>query len=151
MASLHVVTPPEKKVFSQIAMGFTLLFAMAVTINRFTQLGIVQQSIAAGKVDGLHWFLPYGERSVMLGLEYLGWSWFLGLAFICVAPLFSKGNLERWLRGLLLLYAALALTSAVGFLTGSLLALLGFVAWGVVLIFVTALLAAYFSQLARRV
>jgi hypothetical protein len=146
MASLHAVTPPEKRVFSQIALGFTLLFAIAVTINRFTQLGVVQQSIAAGKVDGLNWFLPYGERSVMLGLEYLGWSWCLGLAFIFAAPLFSRGTLERWLRGLLLLYSVLALISAVGFLTGSLLSLLGFVAWGVVLIFVTALLAAYFRS-----
>lgn len=146
MASLHAVTPPEKKVLSQIALGFTLLFAMAVTINRFTQLGVVQQSVATGKVDGLNWFLPHGERSVMLSLEYLGWSWFLALAFICAAPLFSHGTLERWLRGLLLLYGVLALMSAVGFLTGSLLSLLGFVAWGVVLIFITALLAIYFKR-----
>ena len=146
MASLHAITPIEKKVFSQIALGFTLLFAIAVSINRFTQLGVVQQSIAAGKVDGLNWFLPYGDRSVMLGLEYMGWSWFLGLGLIFAAPLFTHGKLQRWLRGLLLLYGTLALVSSIGFLINSLLSLLGFVAWGIILFMVTGLLAVYFRK-----
>jgi hypothetical protein len=81
-----------------------------------------------------------------LGLEYMGWSWFLALALIFAAPLFSTGNLQRWLRGLMLLYGALALISSIGFLINSLLSLLGFVAWGIVLFIVTGLFAVYFRR-----
>jgi hypothetical protein len=100
-------------------------------------------------VAGINWFLPYGDHSIMLGLEFLGWSWFLGLAFLFAAPLFSGGTLQRWLRGLSLLYGLLALVSAIGFLLNSMLSLLGFVAWGGVLVILTALLAVYFRQAAQ--
>lgn len=146
MASLHTITPSEKKGFSQVSLGFTLLFAIAVSINRFTQLGVVQQSLAQGSIEGIGWFLPYGERSVMFGLEMMGWGWFLGLALLAAAPLFARGRLQLWLRGLMLLYAALALASALAFLLGSSLAAIGFAAWGLVLFIITALLAVYFRR-----
>jgi hypothetical protein len=146
MVSLHRITPPSKQVLSQAALGFTLLFAAAVSINRFSQLGVVRQAALAGRVDGLSWFLAYGDYSIMLGLEYLGWAWFLGLAMLCAAPLFSGGRLENWIRGLMLLYAALGLISAVGFLLGTWLSLLGFAAWGVVFVIITGLMVGYFRK-----
>jgi hypothetical protein len=146
MAALHEVTPAPKRVLSQAAAGFTLLFALAVSINRFSQLGVVRQAQAAGLGDGSRWFQAYGDYSIMLGMEYLGWAWFLGLGLLCAAPLFSGGRLAGWIRGLMLLYAGLALVSAIGFLLGSWLSLLGFAAWGVVLVIITGLLAAYFRM-----
>ncbi|MBF8282576.1 MAG: hypothetical protein HW378_1491 [Anaerolineales bacterium] len=146
VACLHTITPPQKKVFSQISLAFTLLFALAVSINRFTQLGVVRQSIASGRAQGVDWFLPYGDHSIMLGLELLGWGWFLGLALLFAAPLFSKDKLQLWLRGLLVLYGALGLISAVAYLLASPLSVVGFVAWGLILFIITALLAAYFRQ-----
>ena len=146
MASLHALTPAHRKIFSQVALGFTLLFTLAVSINRFTQLGVVRQSLDAGNVSGISWFLAYGEHSVMLGIEYLGWSWFLGLTALAAAPLFSGNRLENWLRGLFLVSAGMALLSAVGFLLANLLSLFGFVAWGLVLFIITGLLAVYFRQ-----
>jgi hypothetical protein len=148
MAALHRSTPEGKRVLSQAALGFTLLFALAVSINRFNQLGVVRQAQAAGRVEGIDWFLAYGDYSIMLGLEYLGWAWFLGFALLCAAPLFwGGGRLERWLCGCAVLYAGLALVSALGFGMGSWLALLGFAAWGVVLLVFTGLMAAYFWRL----
>jgi hypothetical protein len=146
MASLHTVAPADRKVFSQISLGFTLLFAIAVSINRFTQLGVVRQSIAAGSLEGINWFLPYGDRSVLLGLEFLGWGWFLGLAMISAAPLFSQGKVQLWMRWLMILYGLLGLISAVAFLLASPFSTIGFVAWGLVLFIITALLAVYFRQ-----
>jgi hypothetical protein len=144
MLALHGVTPFHKQILSQAGAGFTLLFALAVSINRFSQLGVVQQAHAAGLNDGLGWFQAYGDYSIMLGLEYLGWAWFLGLAMLCAAPLFSVGRLENWIRWLMLLYSGLALLSAIGFLLSSWLSLLGFAAWGLVLVIITGLLAAFF-------
>lgn len=146
MAALHALTPAQKQVLSLSALGFTLLFALAVSINRFSQLGTVRLAQAAGTTDSIHWFQAYGDFSIMLGMEYLGWAWFLGLGLLCAAPLFTGGRLERWLRGLMLLYAAMALVSAVGFLLGSWLSLIGFAAWGFVLVIITGLLAAYFRR-----
>jgi hypothetical protein len=149
MACIHSITPSEKKVLSQSSLVFTVLFAAVVSINRFTQLGVVRQSLAAGNVNGIEWFLAYGDHSIMFGLELLGWGWFLGLAMLCAAPLFSTGKLEHWLRGLMLLYSALGLTSAVAFLLASPLSVIGFAAWGLVLFIITGLLIVYFQQAQR--
>jgi hypothetical protein len=145
-ACLHTITPIEKKALSQISLAFVLMFAMAVSINRFTQLGVVRQSIAAGATNGIEWFEPYGEHSVMFGLEMLGWGWFLGLAMLFAAPLFSGGRLQSGLCWLSVLYAVLALVSAIAYLLASPLAAIGFVAWGFVLFLISTLLAIYFRQ-----
>jgi hypothetical protein len=144
--SLYAITSPEKKVYSLAALAFTVLFAMSVSTNRFSQLGVVRQGLAAGNTEGIGWFLAYGDFSVMLGMEFMGWAWFLSLGMLCAAPLFSKGRLQKWLRGLMLLYGSLGVVAAVGFLMPSPLSMLGFVAWGVVLFIVTWLLAIYFQQ-----
>lgn len=144
MTAVHTLTPPSKKVFSQAALGFTLLFALAVSINRFSQLGVVRQAALAGQDEGISWFLAYGDHSILLGLEYLGWTWFLGLAMFCAAPLFSDGRLQKWIRGLMILYGALGLAASLGFLMGTWLSVLGFVAWGGVLAVITGLMIFYF-------
>jgi len=146
MACLHTITPAEKRVFSQISLAFTLLFAVSVSINRFTQLGVVRQSIASGRMQGLDWFLPYGDHSIMLGLEMMGWGWFLGLAMFFAAPLFTKGKLGQWLCGLSILYGVLGLASSIAYLLASPVSVVGFVAWGLILYIITALLAFHFAQ-----
>lgn len=148
VASLHTVTVPEKKVFSQSSLAFTLLFAISVSINRFTQLGVVRQSITAGTIEGLNWFLPYGDHSVMLGLEMMGWGWFLGLALLMAAPIFSEGKLQGWIKWLMVLYGVLGIISAIGFLVASPISAIGFIAWGLILFLITGLLMVYFRQLA---
>jgi hypothetical protein len=141
-ACLHTVTPVEKKALSQICLAFTIMFALSVSINRFTQLGAVRQSIEAGTVSGIEWFDPYGARSIMFGLEMMGWGWFLGLAMLCAAPLFGAG----WLRWLCVLYGVLGVISAVAYLLASPLSVIGFAAWGLVLFLISGLLAVYFRE-----
>jgi hypothetical protein len=146
MASLHTVTIPEKKIFSQSSLVFTLLFAILVSINRFTQLGVVRQGIATGTIVGLNWFLPYGDHSVMFGLEMMGWGWFLGLALLMAAPIFSDGKLQRWIKWMMVLYGVLGIISAIGFLGASPISAIGFIAWGLILFIITGLLMVYFRQ-----
>jgi hypothetical protein len=145
-ACLHTITPVEKKALSQICLAFTVMFALAVSINRFTQLGAVRQSIQAGVVDGIEWFDPYGARSFMFGLEMMGWGWFFGLAMLSAAPLFSGGRLQRWLRWLCVCYGVLGMISAVAYLLASPLSVIGFAAWGLVLFLISGLLAVYFRE-----
>jgi hypothetical protein len=82
----------------------------------------------------------------MFGLEMLGWGWFLGLAMLMAAPLFSGDRVQLWLRWLMVAYGVLGLMSAILYLMGSAAAAIGFVAWGVILVLVTGLLAVYFRQ-----
>lgn len=110
------------------------------------QLGVVRQRVAAGQLDGLDWFAAYEGHSAMFGLEILGWGWFLGLAMLIAAPVFSGGRLESWLRWLMVGYGVLGLISAAAFLVESPLTAVGFAAWGLVLYIITGLLAVYFRN-----
>jgi hypothetical protein len=139
LAAVHAAAPAEKRAFSLTALSLTIIFAAFVSINRFTQFGAAR--LAPAGDPGLAWFLPYGERSAMLGLEITGWGWFLGLAMLAAAPLFGG-----WLRRLCLLYAVLGLLAAVGYLLASPLSAVGFVAWGFVLFLITGRLAVHFRS-----
>ncbi|WP_424358873.1 hypothetical protein [Methanocella sp. MCL-LM] len=150
MASLHTVTAAEKKALSLSSLAFTVLFAMAVSINRFTQLGVLRQRAGLGIAEGIEWFLPYGSHSIMLGLEIMGWGWFLGLALLIAASIFSGGALQAWLRWSMVLYGVLGLISAIAFLMASPLSAIGFIAWGPILFIITGLLAIHFRQAGDR-
>lgn len=148
VASLHALAPLEKKILSQVGLVFTALFAMAVSMNRFVQLSVVRQGFLHGQTEGLARFLPYEASSVMFAMEILGWSFFLSLAALFLAPLFTVGKLERWIGALFLAYGVIGLASALGFvLEIQFLGAMGFVAWGFVLPVINILLIPYFRQL----
>lgn len=146
MASIHETTPARLHILSRLAMIFTVLFCAMVSINRFAQLSIVRQRLSFGDTEGISWFLAYGPRSVMFSLEILGWGFFLGIACLFAAPIFSAGRLELTIRWLFVLYGILGLVTAAGFVLASPIAAVGFFAWGVVLPAATALLMLFFKR-----
>jgi hypothetical protein len=150
MASIHETTPARTRILSGLALIFTALFDAMVGINRFVQLSVVHQRLAAGETEGISWFLAYGSHSAMLALEILGWGLFLGIACLLAAPLFSCGKLGQAIRWLFALYGILGLLAAVGFATASPIAAVGFFGWGLVLPVTTALLAVSFGRGGRR-
>lgn len=143
-ACVHQSTPDTRRAYSLSALAFTALFAAMVSINRYVQLTVVRQGLIRGAVEQLEPFLPYGSNSVMFSLEILGWGFFLSLAALCIAPVFTAKGIEQWLRGLFIAYGALGLTSAVGLVFASPISAVGFVAWGPVLDAIAALLAIWF-------
>lgn len=146
MACLHDCAPSRKKIWSHIAFAFTVLFAAMVSINRFVQLSVVRKGMTSGRLDDLRLFLPYDTGSIMFALEILGWAFFLSLALLSAAPLFSSGRIHRWLRGLCLAYGILGLTSAFGYLFASPIAAVGFIAWGPILDLIAILLCLFFRS-----
>jgi hypothetical protein len=133
MACIAQAAPSEKKVLGVIGLSFTILFAAVVCINRFVQVTIIRQSFLLGDTTGLERFLPYGSGSVFFALEMLGWGGFLSLGAFSIAPLFTRGRLERWIAGLFLTFGVLGITSVLGYAFSSPIVMLGFVAWGPVL------------------
>ncbi|MBI3747837.1 MAG: hypothetical protein HY262_03170 [Chloroflexi bacterium] len=141
VVGIDVGTPLERRPFSRLSVVFTAMFAVAVTINRFVQLTIVRQSIAADDVGDLRRFLPYDPRSAMFAFEILGWGFFLGLAALCLVPVLRGPGLHAWIARMFGTYGVLGLVCALGLILDSPVVSVGFLAWGAVLPLAAGLIA----------
>jgi hypothetical protein len=144
---LNNVSAPEKKVFTQTSLALIVIFATLTSINRYVAMMVVRQSIAMGITDGLNWFMPYGWPSIMAAMEVLAWGFFLGLAFLFLAPVFRTGRLELAIFWTLIVSGIFSLIAVLGQVMNSvLLNILGIIAWGPGLIFLFGLLASWFRH-----
>jgi hypothetical protein len=143
---LHNSAAPDSKVFTQTSLGLIVIFATLTSINRYVALTVVRQSIDMGITDGLNWFMPYGWPSIMAAIEVLAWGFFLGLAFLFLAPVFRKGKLELAIIWTLIISGIFSLLAVVGQIMNSVaLNLLGIVAWGPGLTVLFVLFAIWFK------
>jgi len=143
--AIHFVNDGDNKIFGALGISFIILCTVAVSINRFVQLTVIQQSLPAVPSD-LTRFLPYGTGSVMYSLEWLGWGFFSSLAAVFVAPLFSSTPLNNTIRWLFILYAIFSFLGLIGFMTNNPIASIAFIAWGPILLVLSILLAFYFRN-----
>jgi hypothetical protein len=144
-AILNNTAPSETRVFTQTSLALIVIFATLTSINRYVALTVVRQSMDMGITDGLSWFMPYGWTSIMAAIEVLAWGFFLGLAFLFLAPVFRKGRLELAIFWTLIISGLLALVAVLGQVINSvILNMLGIVAWGPGLIVLFTLLACWF-------
>jgi len=147
--AIRFVNQDGNKVLGSLGVNFILLFAATVSINRFVQLTVIQQSLPDVPPD-LTRFLPYATGSVMYALEVLGWGFFSSLAAVFVAPLFSSSPLNKTIRWLFILYAILSFMSFIGFTTNTFIPT-GPLAWGPILLAISILLSFYFRNLYKQV
>ena len=146
-AILHCVSSPEKKVFTQTSLALIVIFATLTSINRYVAMTVVRQSIEMGITDGLNWFMPYGWPSIMAAMEVLAWGFFLGLAFLFLAPVFRKRKLEIAIFWTLVISGIFSLIAVLGQIMNSVvLNMLGIIAWGPGLIILFVLLASWFKN-----
>ena len=146
--AIRFVNEDENKVLGSLGVSFIIMYAVSVSINRFVQLTVIQQSLPNVPAD-LTRFLPYADGSVMLALEVLGWGFFSSLAFLFVAPLFSSSPLNKAIRWLFILYAFVSFMSVLGFATKSSIPI-GPIAWGPILLALTILLSVYFRNINKQ-
>ena len=142
--AIYFVSEEENKVLGSLGLSFILLCVATVSINRFVQLTVIQQSLPDVPTD-LSRFLPYSPGSVMFALENLGWGFFSSLSAVFVAPLFSSSPLNKAIRWLFILYAVFSFMSVVGFATNILIPT-GPIAWGPIVLALSILLAFYFRN-----
>jgi hypothetical protein len=146
-SALHICAPPERKIFSQCSLAMITILAALTSIARFVQISLVPQALAAGQTDGLELFKVYGEFSFIADIEVLAWGVFLGLAMLCLAPLFHRRKLERALFWTLIISGPLCLIGAVGKVTSFVpLVFVGILGWGVGLTIATGLMVIWFKQ-----
>ena len=113
--AIHARTSPEKRVLTRVALSFGLLFAVAVSIHYFAQLSAVRLAILEGHTEGLEHFVQGNPYSMLSAINMLGWSVFLGLASLFVAPMFSAGGAEGVVRLALLLNGVFCLSGGIGY------------------------------------
>ena len=147
--AIRFVNKGDKEVLGSLGVNFIILFAATVSINRFVQLTVIQQSLPNVPTD-LTRFLPYATGSVMFALEVLGWGFFSSLAAVFVAPLFSSSPLNKTIRWLFILYAVFSFMSVIGFATNTLIPT-GPLAWGPILLALSILLSVYFRKFDKQV
>ena len=148
--AIRFINDGGNAVLGSLGVSFIILFAATVSINRFVQLTVIQQSLPDVPSD-LTRFLPYATGSIMYALEWLGWGFFSSLAAVFVAPLFSSSPLNNAIRWLFILYAIFSFTGVIGFATNTPIASSAFIAWGPIMLAVTILLSVYFHKFDRKV
>ena len=148
--AIRFVNEDDNKVLGSLGVSFIILFAATVSINRFVQLTVIQQSLPDVPTD-LTRFLPYSTGSVMFALEMLGWGFFSSLASLFVAPLFSSSLLNKTIRWLFILYAVFSFMSVIGFATNTPITAGAFIAWDPILLALSILLSLYFRNFDKQV
>jgi hypothetical protein len=147
--AIRFVNEEDKHILGSLGISFIILFGATVSINRFVQLTLIQQSLPDIPED-LTRFLPYSDGSVMFALEVLGWGFFSSLASLFVAPLFSTSTLNKTIRWLLILYAIFSFGSVIASVTKILIPT-GPIAWGPIALVLAILLAVYFRNVDKQV
>jgi len=138
---------PESKLFTQTSLGFIVIFAALTSINRYVALTVVHQSMDMGITDGLSWFMPYGWPSIMAAIEVLAWGLFLGLAFLSLAPAFSKGKLDLAIFWTLIISGICSLVAVLGqIMNSAILNMVGIVGWGPGLITLFIFISIWFKN-----
>jgi hypothetical protein len=112
--AIHQVAPPDRKIWSHIAVVFATAYTVLISINYFVQLTWVAPRLAAGQTQGIGPFLFTPFDSFLYSVDILGYS-FMSVATLFAARVFTGGGLERVVRvfltanGLLLPFIALQL------------------------------------------
>jgi hypothetical protein len=106
----------EQRILARIGLSFGLAYAILAATYYFVQISAVRINLLAGTFDGLVQVVQANPYSALSAMNMLGWTLFLGMASLFVAPIFSGGRLETLIR-----YA---------FLANGVICLLGGMAYG---------------------
>jgi hypothetical protein len=109
----------KRKSLARLGLLFALGFAVLTGAHYFIQVSAVRVSIAHGTVAGLEQVVQANPYSAVAAMNMLGWTVFLGLASLCVAPAFAGGALARTIRIALFVNGIICLAGGFGYLTAN--------------------------------
>ena len=150
-SAIYLFTTKNERVFSLVSLIFVILFSAATSINRWVHLTIVRLAPALDMPQGLEWFTPYGQYSIMFALEMLAYGWFLGIALLSITPIFYKKttSLEKWLFWILLISGIFCLLGGIGQLLAiesMVIFMISMTGWSLGLGLTNVFLAIWFNQ-----
>jgi hypothetical protein len=115
VSSVHDIAKGEQKILTRIAFAYAAVFAALIGVHYFVQISAVRVNVEKSHLDGLEHFLQSKPDSVISAINMLGWSLFLGLSSIFIAPIFSGNKLENALKRLLLLNGIFCFLGGIGY------------------------------------
>ena len=150
MAAVRRSVPEDRRIFGDLALVFMALLCVSTGINRYVQFSIAPQYASAQHAATLELIHPYGSKSIMFGIETIGWGLFYGLGAVFAGLAVTGRGADRWIVALLVLGGSLSLLYALGFiLRHPVLSLLGFPAWAILLPITAVLLSLRFRRMAQ--
>ena len=105
----------EKKILARIGTYFGLAFAMMIGINYFVQLSAVRLNIIKEQTAGLEQFIQSNPTSGIAAINMLGWSLFLGISSLFIAPIFSGGKPEKLIKYAFAINGVVCLLGGLGY------------------------------------
>jgi hypothetical protein len=114
--SIHDYASDETRLLARISLCFGVIFAALTGIHYFVQLSAVRLSIASGATQGLEQLVQANPNSAISAINLLGWSLFLGLSSLFIAPVFRGSRLEKVIRFSFLLNGIFCLLGGVGYI-----------------------------------
>jgi hypothetical protein len=150
VSNIHDYAGQEKKALTRSALCFSIIFAALSSVHYFIQFTAVRMNMVQNNLQGLEQFIQLNPGSVIASVNMLGWTVFLGLASFFVAPVFSKGRLEKAIKYTFIANGVFCILGATGYIFDVLaLYLLFFNGMGAALIVVSICLAVFFRRLGK--
>ena len=113
--SIYDLAGAEKKALARGALLLGIIFAALISMHYFVQLSAVRLGIAKGQVTGLEQFVQANPASAISAINMLGWTLFFGLSSLLVAPVFTGGGLEKFIRIVFIVNGVCCLLGGIGF------------------------------------
>jgi hypothetical protein len=147
MTCIHSYAVPEKKLWSQVGLAFAIAYMVLVSLVYCVQLITVVPVTLQGEANTVA-FLAFGGtyKSFMSAIDTFGYG-IQGLATLFAAPVFFRGRLERWIRGLFIVDGVLAPAFVLALFNG--LFLFPALGWCVTIPVSAILLAVLFRRVER--
>ena len=149
MASIRANTPQRERLWTDIAMAFSIIYAVIIGQNYFLQMTVVRQNPLAFAVLTMD---PTHKDSVFWAFEILGYG-FMSLATLFVSAVFKKVGVESWIRWLFIVNGVFAMIAVVGYvLTANPLHIVGLLSvgiWSITFPVAAVLLAIVFKRAER--
>lgn len=100
VAALYVHAPPERSIFSLLALNLATVAAAVLLIDYYIQATVMQLNLEKGQLDGWAILTQYNPNGVFIALEELGYL-LMSIVFLSLVPIFAHsrgvGRAIRWL------------------------------------------------------
>ncbi len=142
MVSIHQYASDDKKIWSQIALAFTVIYAVLVSITYFVVLTVLVPFTLRGEADQIS-VLAFGHGTLLFAIDVLGYG-FMSLATLFASAVFQGQGIERWIKRALIANGIIAPAISLQIVYPPLWLIAAL--WGITFPAATILLAVFFRK-----
>jgi hypothetical protein len=113
--SVHQFSSDTMKPLSRLALCFAAMFALCAGMHYFVQISAVRLSIEKNQLAGLEQFVQANPTSGMAAINMLGWSLFLGLSSLFIAPVLKGSKAAKTARIAFIANGLICITGGVAY------------------------------------